>query len=84
MEGEGIRKFFKDHIFGQEVATFDYKWLRVMPREKFTGCHVDSVYMSRGTHRLLTCWTPFGDIPVRILAFNLNSLGVSLQSNYSM
>ena len=78
MEGEGIRKFFKDHIFGQEVTTFDHKWLRVMPYEKFTGCHVDSVYMSRGTQRLLTCWIPFGDIPVRKLTYDLKLLGVSL------
>ena len=64
LEGERLREFFEEHIFGEKVTTFDFKWLRVMPREKFTGCHVDSVYMSRGTQRLLTTWIPFGDIPV--------------------
>ena len=64
LEGEGLRGFFEEHIFGERVTTFDFKWLRVMPREKFTGCHVDSVYMSRGSRRLLTTWIPFGDIPV--------------------
>ena len=64
LEGERLREFFEEHIFGERVTTFDFKWLRVMPRDKFTGCHVDSVYMSRGSRRLLTTWIPFGDIPV--------------------
>ena len=41
------------------LRTFDYKWLRAMPRKLFTGAHVDAVYMARGTPRLLTCWVPF-------------------------
>ena len=42
----------------QALRTFDYKWLRAMPRALFTGAHVDAVYMARGSPRLLTCWIP--------------------------
>lgn len=41
------------------LRTFDYKWLRAMPRKLFTGAHMDAVYMARGSPRLLTCWVPF-------------------------
>lgn len=40
------------------LLTFDYKWLRAVGRRTFTGVHCDSVYMSRGTPQLLTCWIP--------------------------
>jgi len=33
-----------------------------MHKQGFTGAHVDSVYMSRGTENVLTMWTPFSDI----------------------
>ena len=42
----------------EALRTFDYKWLRAMPRALFTGAHVDAVYMARGSPRLLTCWIP--------------------------
>jgi hypothetical protein len=41
------------------LRSFDYKWLRAMPRGAFTGVHVDAVYMSRGSPSLLTAWIPF-------------------------
>ena len=63
-EGEALRGIFQG-IFGTEaVRSFDFKWLRAVPREKFTGAHVDSVYMSRGTDKLLTTWIPFGINPL--------------------
>ena len=40
------------------LSTFDYKWMRAVGRRTFTGCHCDSVYMLRGSARLLTCWVP--------------------------
>ena len=43
------------------VRTFDYKWLRAMPRDAFTGVHVDSVYMNRGSSDLITAWIPFNE-----------------------
>lgn len=37
-----------------------------MYTEGFTGAHVDRVYMGRGTDKLCTIWTPFGDIPIEM------------------
>ncbi|KAK3776715.1 hypothetical protein RRG08_005126 [Elysia crispata] len=41
-----------------------------MPKAGFTGAHVDSVYMSRGSPDLMTLWTPLGytDIEMGVLA----------------
>jgi hypothetical protein len=41
------------------LRSFDYKWLRAMPRGAFTGVHVDAVYMARGAPSLVTAWIPF-------------------------
>lgn len=38
------------------------KRLRAVHHSGFTGAHMDSVYMSRGTPKLVTMWTPFGDV----------------------
>jgi len=40
------------------LRSFDYKWLRAMPRAAFTGVHADAVYMARGTPELITAWIP--------------------------
>lgn len=53
-----------DHYFGDSALTFDYKWLRGVGNEGFTGAHYDVVYMGRGSERLHTCWIPFGDISI--------------------
>jgi hypothetical protein len=50
----------------EQVRSFDYKWLRGVPREQYTGAHVDWVYMGHGTPQLLTCWVPVGDIPIEM------------------
>lgn len=63
LEGAPVLDFF-GHYFGEPVITFDFKWLREVGHTVFTGAHFDNVYMSRGSQRLLTCWTPFGDIPI--------------------
>lgn len=55
---------FYQRLFGKEVTTFDYKWLRAVGHEEFTGPHYDVVYMGRGSSRLMTCWIPIGDIDV--------------------
>eukprot|EP01048_Picozoa_sp_COSAG05_P000386 COSAG05_NODE_10_length_39559_cov_64.255423_20_plen_377_part_00 len=57
-------KGFFDQLFGSEADTFPYKWLRAVAQGEFTGAHIDSVYMGRGSSRLTTCWIPFGDIPL--------------------
>ena len=51
-------------FFGEPVTTAAYKWLRAVGRGKFTGVHMDRVYLGQGSDALLTCWIPLGDIPV--------------------
>ncbi len=55
--------FFKSY-FGEEAVTYDYKWLRAVGNENFTGCHYDVVYMGRGSRNVHTVWIPIGEIPV--------------------
>jgi hypothetical protein len=51
-------------ILGGEVRSYDFVWLRDQPRSHGVEPHCDVVFMSRGTPDVLTCWTPFGDIPL--------------------
>jgi hypothetical protein len=51
-------------ILGGEVRPYDFVWLRDQPRGHGVKPHCDVVFMGRGTRRVLTCWTPFGDIPL--------------------
>lgn len=54
------------HLFAAEVRHFDFTWLRVIGPGKGTAPHADSVYMNRGTSRLLTAWTPLMEIPLDV------------------
>jgi len=58
--GERLQRVLEG-VLGEPAITFRYKWLRAMPREGFTGCHLDNVYMSRGSSRLHTVWIPLDD-----------------------
>jgi ectoine hydroxylase-related dioxygenase (phytanoyl-CoA dioxygenase family) len=49
-------------LFGENVDTYNYKWLRAIGNKEFTGAHYDIVYMGRGSKKLHTVWVPFGDI----------------------
>ena len=51
-------------LFAEPAAPFDYKWLRAIGNEAYTGAHMDIVYMGRGSSRVHTCWIPFGDFGV--------------------
>lgn len=62
-EGEELFDFYSRY-FHEPARTFDYKWLRAVGHEQFTGAHYDVIYMGRGSQRLLTCWVPLMDIPV--------------------
>ncbi|MBK7711720.1 MAG: phytanoyl-CoA dioxygenase family protein [Bacteroidales bacterium] len=62
-ENKILFDFFK-LFFGQDAATYDYKWLRAVGNESFTGCHYDVVYMGRGSQNVHTVWIPIGNIPV--------------------
>lgn len=52
--------------FAEKVRAFDYKWLRAVGPGLGTQAHCDWVYMSRGTPNLLTCWIPYGDVPLEV------------------
>jgi hypothetical protein len=53
-------------FFGKPCATFDFKWLRVVKSPESTGFHMDSVYMYRGSPKLVTCWVPFCEVPYEL------------------
>jgi hypothetical protein len=63
LEGDPLRRVVSLLLneTSTNVRTFDYKWLRAMPREAFTGVHVDSIYMNRGSRDLITAWIPFNE-----------------------
>jgi len=55
-----------ERLHGEPIVTFDYKWLRAVGNEACTGVHMDHVYMGRGSHRLMTAWVPFDDLPLEM------------------
>lgn len=55
-----------ERLFGEPVRHFDYTWLRAIPPGPATRPHMDSVFMNRGSQRLLTSWTPLGDIDLEL------------------
>lgn len=57
---------FYDALFGEPALHFDYTWLRVMGPGAGTPTHCDWVYMGRGSSELLTCWIPYGSIPLHV------------------
>ena len=63
LESPTLYRLYRD-LFQQDATTFDYKWLRAVGNEEATGCHMDHVYMGRGSRSVMTCWVPFGDIPI--------------------
>lgn len=63
LEGPELQSFYR-RFYGEAPATFGHKWLRAVGNEKFTGSHMDVVYMGRGSERVNTVWLPFGDIPI--------------------
>jgi ectoine hydroxylase-related dioxygenase (phytanoyl-CoA dioxygenase family) len=53
-------------LFGEPVRHFDHIWFRAVSHGMGTPPHCDLVYMSRGTHQLLTCWIPYGEVPLDV------------------
>ena len=64
LQGERMLGFFAA-LLGGEARSYDFIWLRHQPTSHGIAPHCDLVFMSRGTPDVLTCWTPFGDIPLR-------------------
>ncbi|KAJ3111870.1 hypothetical protein HDU96_005266 [Phlyctochytrium bullatum] len=44
------------------LMTIPFKWLRAVPKDLYTGPHLDRVYLGAGSQRLLTIWMPLGDL----------------------
>jgi Phytanoyl-CoA dioxygenase (PhyH) len=63
LRGEAMMRLFAALLDG-EVRSYDFTWLRYQPPSHGIPPHCDIVFMGRGTPDVLTCWTPFGDIPV--------------------
>lgn len=63
--GPRILQFWEE-IFAEDVLHFDYIWFRSIAEGMGTPPHCDIVYMGRGTRRLYTAWTPYGDISMDI------------------
>lgn len=64
-EDQAIMRLFRE-FFGAPIRHFDFTWMRVIGSGKGTAPHCDMVFMGRGTHDLLTAWTPMGDIPLSL------------------
>ncbi|CAF1672506.1 unnamed protein product, partial [Adineta ricciae] len=58
IENPKLYQIFTNIFHGVRPITFGYKWLRGMHQGGNTGCHMDRVYMNRGSSQLLTCWIP--------------------------
>lgn len=77
---------FYERYFGGEVRHFDYTWLRAVAPGLSTPPHMDIVYMGRGTHDLLTAWTPLCDIPIQLgglMVLEKSHLHKRLNDNYA-
>jgi len=57
---------FYAQLFGEPVRHFDHTWFRAISHGQGTPPHCDLVYMSRGTHQLLTAWIPYGEVPLEV------------------
>lgn len=55
-------KAYMSRLFDAPAAHFSFVWLRAMARGRASPLHVDHPYMSRGTQRLVTVWTPLGSV----------------------
>ena len=63
--GERMLDLYR-RLFDGPVRHYDYTWMRAVSPGGGTAPHCDVVYMGRGTHRLLTAWTPLGDIDLAL------------------
>jgi len=55
---------FYEQLLGGPVRHYDHIWTRGIARGLGTAPHCDKVYMGRGTANVLTCWVPYGDVPL--------------------
>ncbi len=57
-----LMEFFA-RFLGGPIRHFDFTWIRAVAPGLSTPPHMDVVYMGRGTKKLYTAWTPYGDVP---------------------
>jgi hypothetical protein len=77
---------FYEKFFGEAVRHFDYTWFRAVLPGRGTPPHMDIVYMGRGTHELLTAWTPLGDVSLQLgglMILEKSHLHERLNRNYA-
>lgn len=55
-----------ESLFGEPAMHYDFTWLRAVGHGRSTMPHYDTVYMGRGSARVLTMWVPLGDIPLEL------------------
>jgi hypothetical protein len=82
--GGAMMRFYA-RFFGETVLHYDYTWLRTVMPGTATPPHMDVVYMGRGTHNLLTAWTPLNDIPIVVgglIILEHSHLHERINSNY--
>jgi hypothetical protein len=62
---DGRMMSFYEFFLGGQVRHYDHTWFRAKTPfgNVATPPHCDTVYMSRGSQRLFTSWTPLGDVP---------------------
>jgi Phytanoyl-CoA dioxygenase (PhyH) len=63
---EGRTSAFLQAAWQAGVRALDFVGMRIISPGPGTCPHADIVYFSRGTPRLLTGWTPLGDIPLEV------------------
>ncbi|MDX8147109.1 phytanoyl-CoA dioxygenase family protein [Lentzea sp. BCCO 10_0061] len=71
---EVVRKFLRqgrttaylERVWDGPVRALDFIGMRMISPGIGTYPHADIVYFSRGTPRLLTGWTPLGDVPIEL------------------
>ena len=77
LENPTLFDFFAS-LFGEPARTFEYKWLRAVQRDEFTGTHFDVIYMGAGSQRLFSIWTPLGRVML-----DLGDLAICTDSQWS-
>lgn len=63
LEGTELSELFRS-LFGQEPATFDNKWVRVMGQGEGTDEHTDYYRFASTANQMVTCWIPLGDYSI--------------------
>ena len=64
LENDKLFKIISILLESEHIITTKYKWLRSVEPSKFTGLHMDKMYMGLGFKGMLSIWIPIGDISI--------------------